>query len=30
MQISPAAQQRVDADKAAMKRLRQRLAREGW
>ena len=30
MEVSPAAQQRVEADKAALARLRQRLAREGW
>ena len=30
MQISDASKQRLDADKAALARLRQRLAREGW
>jgi hypothetical protein len=30
MQISVAAQQRLEADKAALARLRQQLAREGW
>ena len=30
MEISPQARQRVEADKAALARLRQKLAREGW
>ena len=30
MEISDAARQRVEADKAALARLRERLAREGW
>jgi hypothetical protein len=30
MEISPQARQRLDADKAAIARLRQQLAREGW
>ena len=30
MEISPAARQRMEADKAAFARLSQRLAREGW
>jgi len=30
MEVSPAAQQRINQDKAALSHLRQRLAREGW
>jgi hypothetical protein len=30
MELSVAARQRMEADKAALKRLRERLAREGW
>jgi TPR repeat protein len=30
MEVSPSAQQRLDADKAAIARLRQQLARDGW
>ena len=30
MEISDAARQRMEADKAALKRLQERLAREGW